>query len=519
MKIEIRLNSPARHYRPGDMVEGEVVLRPSSAQQIERVEVDAVPMNDESRSISGKLAGEGTVESRTSYPLAIQLPRKGGSDDDGNWKINVAVRGEDDTWHASVPITVERSEGQRTGENIGLAAGMIFFALPFLAAGAAGLGFGIGGLPPKIIPIGVLWFAFVGGMLLLLVARAIMGGRERGRVMPVFALPVTLALVVLGVGGLYIFFLQPDLIPLKPVLHSGPLQSLLSLLDAPDARPRLMALLAAGFLLPTAAGVMLRRPVSPWLQFEIALATVSGTIALIVVGDVGFILASGGKVPHLAEELWVAALVGVISIATVFKRPTWTAAPAVTFAAGLVPTLAGVVGLYGSLRSGGANGGPEKIVAALVLLWGLVVFYRGTRNVLVTLFTAKVDVTLTPERVPIGGSVLVTVAIDPRRSVTLEEISGVLLCEKNYEYRSGTSNRRTDTQTVHRDARVLKLEEGLSSGNRVERELRFPIPVGLEMSNDSSTNGVYWSLDVKVAFAGSVDWAATFPVEVVSQYD
>jgi|GEM_PF-3747150 len=513
MKIEIRLNNPARHYRPGDMIEGEVVLRSTGPVPVESVRVEMVPAYDDLQSVDGKLSGPCTVNGKQTFPLMIRLPMRGDGADDAGWKIAVDVDGEEDSWSGSVNITVERTPAKKIGEQIGV----LLFSLPALAVGALGLGFAIGGVPGKIIPVGVLWFAFVAGICALLVARAIMGSRGRDASVSWLGAPVTLVLFALGFVALYIAMVQPEFAPVKPLYRPGPIHALLSMLDGPDVRARLMSLMAAGLLFPIASGVLTRHPVSPGLQAEIALVVVSTMLAIVVLGGVVGGLATAGRVPSIAPEMWVAGLIGVISVSGAFTRPTWTAAPSVTVGAGFVPLTVGTLALYASLNP--ANGATmvERIVAAVMILWGVVVMYRGGRNVLVALSTAAVDVSITPTPVPVGARLVVAVAVDPRREVVLSSISGVLRCERVYSHMVGT-DRRTETETVHKDRRSVQLDEQLQRGAQVQRELTFVIPVGLNPSDHSTTNGTFWSLDVKVQFAGSADWAASYPLEVVSSY-
>lgn len=509
MHITLQLNDTHKPYRPGQMITGTVTLFSSEPCHVESVELRGIPDLDEIPELHGTLATDIIVDRQQTLPVAIRIPQ--GKRSAITWGISIEARcSEIENARIEQQIVVESSTATKIGEGITA----MFFSLLFMAVGLAGMYVGIYGVPQKVVPEGVLWFAFAMGIGALLVARAILGARERGNVQPWMAVPITIILAAIGITALYVLFTVAFVQTYPPdTVHS----SLLSLVaSGSHSRACIMLLLVAGFALPVAAGVMSRRPVTAALQADIALTVTSVTVLLILLGGIAASYSTFKRIPSIAAEAWILSLFGAIAVWPALRRPTWTAAPTVTAASGIVPLVIGVVWLlhpFAAMHAAAMVRGIEQATSAMLILWGATIIYRGARNVMVALGTASVNVQLRPATVQIGSTFAAVIELQPHTTVTLKGISGTLRCERHYTRTVGT-DRRTSHETLHLDRRQIQLNEQLPPEHHLHRELPFIIPIGLPRSESGSSNGVIWSLDIIIHFAGRPDWAESLPVKV-----
>lgn len=508
MHITLQLNDTQKPYRPGQMISGSVTLFSSEPCHVESVELRGIPDLDEIPELHGTLATNIIVDGEQTLPVAIRIPQ--GKRSAITWEISIEARcSKIENARIEQQIVVESSTATKIGEGITA----MFFSLLFMAVGLAGIYFGIYGAPQKVVPEGVLWFAFAMGIGALLVARAILGARERGSVQPWLGVPITIILAAIGIAALYLLF------TFAFVLIYGPdtvRSSLFLITSGSHSRACIMLLLVAGFALPVAAGVMSRRPVTATLQADIALTVTSVTVLLILLGGIAASYFTLKKMPSIAAEAWILSLFGAIAVWPALRRPTWTAAPTVTAASGIVPLVIGVAWLFNSFAAMSASAmvrGIEQATSAMLILWGATIIYRGARNVMVALSTASVNVTLRPATVQIGSTFAAVIQLQPHTTVTLKGISGTLRCER-YHTRTVDTDRSTSHETLHLDRRQIQLNEQLRPEYHVHKELPFIVPIGLPRSESGSSNGVTWSLDIIIHFAGRPDWAESLPVKV-----
>lgn len=508
MEIRIRIDEANGTFKPGSRVNGVVELESAEPVAIEYVELRVTPPPGctTTHELSGTLSRAIQVQGIKTLPLAINIDPSAGRDADGPWKVDVVARTEDwDDYTAATTIHVATSIGQKT---TGAIWGLII-ALPFLAAGAFGMGFGIGGVPEKIIPEGVLWFAFGGGILATLIARAILAAKDARAVTPWLAMPVALLLLV-GAGlGLYVAALQPDFIPLRRNFTEWGFQPILSLADEYFARAQVMGLIAATVLAASAGGILSRKPVTPALQVEIGLSSASVTCALICLGYIGAVYQETSQFLLPAVEILIFGVIGIIILFSTFSRPTWTQAPAVTLLSGVVPLATGLIGLAADSR-----GMIETISAGVVALWGATVMYMGGRNILAALLSGRVEIDISPNPASIGESVVVSVLAKPRAGVTLSGATAVLRCHQ-HELRTVNGDHRSDVYEIHKERKRMSPPSTPAQGEEIVMRNSFTIPLGSRAS-DTGSRAVIWTVEVIVNFAGRPDHAEEFVIEVNS---
>ncbi len=502
MNIVIFLDRSSPFIEPGGLLTGGVGLHSDTEVFLRGVEVRASSLSASTGkgSLTGTLMREGVIQGSRDFPLALRIPSSVGTGDGERWMIEVVARGEEEEWSGAVEITVRPSAREKIYQGVTT----LLFGLPFLAVGIVGIGFGMAGAPGRVVPEGVLWFAFCGGVGAMLIARSILAGRGPGKPSPVLAFPVAVIITAIATLALVIALLQPDLHPFAPVIGMGDLPDWKGMANGTHVRSRIMGLLAAGILLPTAAGIVARRSAPPALLAEIALTTTLTTIGVIVAGYLFAGYQATGALPAVDGVPLLLGLVGVIVVLSSLRRSVWTSAPPiVTIAAGLVPLAAGTLVLRTDLLPGVA-----------LLAWGCLVLYRGGRNVLARRLAGDVKIRVLPSEVSTGESVTVEVRIRTHPGVRATALEGVLRCDRTYVHWNGT-DRHTDTVVVHNDRRRLSISAATSSDDHTFHRLGFVIPVGSEPSDGSSSSTVVWTLVVTVRFAARPDWREEFTLRVL----
>lgn len=506
MEIRIRIDGADGTFKPGSRVNGVVELESADPVAVDDVELRVTPPPGctTTRELTGTLSRGMQVNGTATLPLAINIDSAAGSDADGPWRVEVTARDENrDDHKASATIRVAASLGQKTA---GALMGLLI-AAPFFAAGALGMGFGIGGVPEKLIPEGVLWFAFGGGILAMLIARAILAAKDARAVTPWLAAPMAILLLAGAALGLYVAMLQPDFIPLERNFTGWRFQPILSLADDYFARPQVMGLIAATVLATAAGGILSRRQVPPVLQMEIGLSTAAVACALICLGYIGAIYreTSGWMLP--AAEIIIFGIIGIVVLFSTFSRPSWTQAPAVTLFAGFVPLLAGLIGLAADSR-----GTIETITAGVTAAWGVLIIYMGGRNILTQLLSGQVAVEVSPNPAFIGESVVVNATVRPRAGVTVSGLTAVIRCQQ-HDLRTVNGDHRIDVYEIHKERKRVSPSSTQIQGEEIVMNTFLPIPLGSLPSNTGS-RAVIWTVEVIVNFAGRPDHAEEFVVQV-----
>ncbi|MGE3802928.1 MAG: hypothetical protein AB7H80_18070, partial [Candidatus Kapaibacterium sp.] len=479
---------------------------------IEWVELHILPPIDcrTSDPMTGRLSEAMVLDSSITLPLAAYLDNTMGSNAAGTWQVEVRVRTDDgETLIERKSIEVVISTARSLGEIVT----SLMFTLPILAVGGLGIGFGIGGAPEKLIPEGVLWFAFIGGLAAILIARAILASKAETAVTPFLAVPVGLLLFAAAGLSLYTTILQPDFLPLQLNFITPHLQSPLSIADEDYIRQQLMGLAGATVLAIAAGGIFSRREVTGSLQGEIGLTTFAITCLILNLGYVADTYARSSELHIPPMEILLPGFVGLVCIFYTVGRPIWTKSPAVTLFAGSIPVAVGVAGLLNGSGEIGSAANPETLTSIAMLAWGGMITYFGGRNLLARLVSGHVMINITPNPVRIGGRLSAQVQVVPLPGVRIDGVTARLQCER-HELRYVDGEQRSDTIRLLNERKRVNAPVPVNSGEPVEAEVWFVIPLG-SIPTQSGSQGVFWRLAVTVNFAGRPDHAEEFDVQVL----
>lgn len=154
--------------------------------------------------------------------------------------------------------------------------------------------------------------------------------------------------------------------------------------------------------------------------------------------------------------------------------------------------------------------------APLFFLVGLAAMGWGAFRKMRAAHLGEPEVSVEPLQPTVGGPVIVSIALNPRKDVVLEEAWFDLVCKETATSGSGT-NQTHHRHELFRDRR--RFEAGgttIPAGQTTHRRDQLPIPAGSPVSFASEHNRLAWSVEAQVKVQGWPAWSITVPVTVGS---
>lgn len=499
MNISIELTSAVDKVFPGSLIKGNIVIETSGSHEIDYVEVELHPPFGEkdSHKINAQISKRTRVHGRREFPFAVTIPQNA-SDPKGIWKINAKVSDEVKVHVCTVKVEVDETVGTKVGN---VFWGLLF-ALGFLVIGSLGMSFGIGGHPDKIIPEGVLWFAFGMGLGAVLIARAIMGSEDRGAPIPFMKFPVIFLLFGMGAIFLYMGIIDVAYTPLRwiwdfRIEHLAMHPNILQIFSDESGSRTVMSFTAASALWVSLGGLISRRKVPPSDLMLVVILSASSMVVPFVVYNYAY----GYPIGTSAA---VFGIMGLVSVWWVIRNPVFTRMPTVMITSGMVPVIVGVVGILQ----------PEAgIPSGIVLAWGLFLGFLGSRNLLSS-SVASVQLTAMPTTVGIGNTVHLHAVVAPKKNTHIGTVTARLRCSQTTVHYVG-SDRRYNTNEVYSETFKHSVDKTVTAGQTETAIIPIIIPLGQMRSNTSDSNTITWQIDVNVGLKGAVDWVEEIAIDVV----